>query len=104
MKKLLLIIALTLTANAESLCNSYRMSVSSSVDKGAVEMQYGKGYMAKLYFKDALHAIIDSKRFCPKEDHKLLDEVKDSIVKAIKKIDDVDGNTNTSTDIGNEVW
>ena len=104
MKKLLLIIALTLTANAQSLCDMYITETSSHIARSTVEMQYGKGYMAKLHLKDALHSIISARRFCGSEDFKYLDKAKKAVIVAIKRIDDAKNNTNTSTDIGNEVW
>ncbi len=67
MKKLLLIIALTLTANARAnveICNIHLASLQASMSKGLIEVDYGTPSSAKIYFVSALRTIQDAKEPC----------------------------------------
>ncbi len=66
MKKLLLIIALTLTANAYNgkICDMYIASYDKNFNKGNIEFDYGSKSLAKIYFIAALKSIQDAKASC----------------------------------------
>ncbi len=89
MKKLLLIIALTLTANAESLCDMYSASISSNMEKGTTELKYGDKYMAKVYLTSALHAVSGAKQFCHPDSLGMFRQAKVIITSALDQIGDV---------------
>ncbi len=66
MKNILLIIALTLTANAYNLkiCDMSMASYEKNFNKGDIERKYGSKGIAKIYFIAALKAVQDAKASC----------------------------------------